>query len=61
MLTPENYTAKAAEFGKIVLALLEADDTWSNETFNDIANEALRLGLAHPDEHGYFARSEVQL
>lgn len=45
-----------AQFGADALRELEADESWSGDTFDAIATHAYRLGLASNDDEGFFRR-----
>ena len=52
------HDAVKAKFGQAVLEILANDQDWSSDTFQQIADVAVELGLAEADEDGYFREKD---
>lgn len=52
--SPEKF--RLAEFGAVVLEIMESEKEWSMDTMDEICREAYQRGLAADDETGAFKR-----
>ena len=47
-------TARLAQFGELVLQILQKDDEWNGDTLEEIQSAAYQLELAATNKDGYF-------